>query len=103
MVRKILQYPLNIIVNDQNMKLYFFGISFLKPPYRNYSSSTRYKVQFKEGEKKMKTPMYFTIILLLFINVIQPKKYLIEMADGQKIGNHTEKIPIEGGSMGDTN
>ena len=54
----------------------------------------------------MRAQIYLTITLLLSINVLQPKKYLIEVAEDQtanslKVENHdTEKTSIIGGSMG---
>ena len=53
----------------------------------------------------MKALIFLTIILLLSINVLQPKKYLIEVAEDQtanspKVNHDTEKTSIIGGSMG---
>ena len=48
----------------------------------------------------MKVLIYFTIVFLISINVLQPKKYLIEvaedeMADSQKAGNTDCRCGVE--------
>ena len=53
----------------------------------------------------MKALIFLTIILLLSINVLQPKKYLIEVAEdltanSPKVNYDTEKTSTIGGSMG---
>ena len=43
----------------------------------------------------MKALIFLTMVLLLSINVLQPKKYLIEVADSPKDENPTCKCGVE--------